>query len=83
VRFQTSFFILPAQVIFKLAECRIDRDAGRKNVNLSFDRNRAECTVAMIVDVIDGCGEDFVFQIVQGLGRSFGVRAPTTSSCVR
>ena len=30
----------------------------------------------MVVDVIDGGGEDFVFQIVQDLGRRFGVRAP-------
>ena len=30
----------------------------------------------MIVDVVDGGREDFVFEIVENLGRCFGVRAP-------
>src|SRR5437763_13122663 len=72
----TPLFVLPPKVFFKLAERRIDRDAGGKNVDFGFDVHGRECSVPVVVDVIDRSSEHFVFQIVKDLGWRFRVRAP-------
>ena len=69
-------FILSAQILFKLTERRIDGDAGGEYVHLGFNFNGPESSIAMVVDVIDRCGEHFVFQIVEYFRRRFRVRAP-------
>ena len=56
-----AFFILATQIFFKLAERRIDGDAGSEDVHFGFDGDWTKRAVTMVVDVIDGRGEHLVF----------------------
>ena len=69
-------FICLLELFFKLAKGRIDGDAGGENIDFGFDLHLGQRAIAMIVDVIDRGGENFVFEILKDFRRRFRVRAP-------
>ncbi len=64
-------FVACSQFFLKLAKGGIDRNAGGKNIDFGFDFHRRQGAIAMIVDVIDRGGENFVFEVLDDFRRRF------------
>jgi hypothetical protein len=71
-----SLFVCPAQFLFKLAEGRINGDAGDEDVHFGFDIDGRKRAVAMVIDMVDGCGQYFMLKRLYHFRRGFRVRTP-------
>src|SRR5574341_1279100 len=73
---ELAFQVFLSQLVFEFTERWIDRDAFGENIHLSVDRHRRQRAVAIIVNVIDGRGENLLFEPLGYFGRRFRVLTP-------